>query len=1252
VSEIPAEALERPAARAAVARVRLCLGVLAALLVFLGALLLARELIRAQVPRQRAALENLIRQETGLEVAFERLSVRWGWYGPEAVFFGVSLGSPDSSAVLRCAQLVVAVDAWRSGRSGHLEAGRIRLLNPELDLSARTGLARAPATAGAEGALPEARRLLAGWRGGRIDIDNGVLHLASSAGAHALTLNVRHAELRRLGELWSADAQVQLPQPLGTELILQLRMQGDLANPADLGGTLSVRGAHLDFAGWRRLDALAALSAYLPVRGEGSAELAASFEAGTLRQLDGRLEAQGAEWAPRGEAVALALPQLGISWQARRQSARWRLQIERLDLGAGEPATGVAQFAPGSAHVTLEQLPAANLAALLHWWGPQLPLTGITVGGRAARLELDWDAHRSPGARLLSAADLEDLSIESAPAALRLSGLSAQLRGRDAAVTLALQAGAAHLLALREQPVDESGIALHGTVNAILEGSRWHLSSEDFGASLGAGHLAARLTLSGTPGAVPELSGNLALGELDAALATALLGEDALRALGLAGLRVSAGTITEAQLTLGGLASAPPRGGAGEMQGALAVRELALDASERWPELDSLAGRLEWRGNRVRMHLEHATSGALRLEEAHAQWDVRNAQPLLGSARLSGNAAAALEWLRSHPQLGAAAPLAQYLDLSGDAQLNVELLAPRAHGSPPRLRLTAALAGARLRPLGSLPQIESLRGTLMFSSAELQRSTLTGRWFGGPVTLGIAARPHGRASSLSVSARGVMEARQALIAAGATEQNAAVSGAAEWSAQLQLTPQTDTGELKWTVHVDSTLAGLASTLPEPFAKAAGAALPLRLDLTGAASRAQLHLSLGERLQAAAALTRSGEGWRIERGVLHSGAAAAVQLPAEPVLALEGHLPVLDLGAFLALWQQASQSQTLPPLRARLGADQLLAGRSYAEATLTAATSEEGTQISLESQGLSGSLHSPGRTDPTHPLLLQLAQADAELDLPLLAALPLPGRPAELAVEELRLGGRALGQLRARLSAAEGAHVAELHVRGGPQELEGVLECAAQLHCTLRAALASTDLAATLEAFGARADLSARRARLEGELQWPQGSGAPLATISGHLHMQLEDGATRSSPQPDEAAPFALLLVPALMRALNNDPGRGEGPPQELHYARLAADFALRDGQASTSNLHLDGPDAEILMRARVNLLARDYDAQAFVLRGEERLPAPLRRLGATPRIAALWLSLREWFGGGAAEEDGTALRLRGPWNDPIVMAAE
>jgi uncharacterized protein YhdP len=137
-------------------------------------------------------------------------------------------------------------------------------------------------------------------------------------------------------------------------------------------------------------------------------------------------------------------------------------------------------------------------------------------------------------------------------------------------------------------------------------------------------------------------------------------------------------------------------------------------------------------------------------------------------------------------------------------------------------------------------------------------------------------------------------------------------------------------------------------------------------------------------------------------------------------------------------------------------------------------------------------------------------------------------------------------------------------------------------------------------------------------------------------------------------PFALLAVPALVSGLDAPGAAGASLTKEqhpLHFAHLEADFELQDGQATTSNLHFDG-DAEILMRGRIGLVSRDYDQQVWLLRGEERLPAAVRRFGATPRVAAAWLSLRDIFGGSGEQDRSRAvLRLQGSWDDPMVVTA-
>src|SRR2546427_8204959 len=123
---------------------------------FFGVVLLAYELAVARVPQHRAALEHLVRAHTGLDVRFNELGLRWGWYGPEAVFRRVELGEPGGSNVLlRAPELIVGFDAWRTLRSGQPEAGRIKLIAPDINFQ-RAGLA-GQGRPGAASAAPRGR---------------------------------------------------------------------------------------------------------------------------------------------------------------------------------------------------------------------------------------------------------------------------------------------------------------------------------------------------------------------------------------------------------------------------------------------------------------------------------------------------------------------------------------------------------------------------------------------------------------------------------------------------------------------------------------------------------------------------------------------------------------------------------------------------------------------------------------------------------------------------------------------------------------------------------------------------------------------------------------------------------------------------------------------------------------------------------------------------------------------------------------
>ncbi|HEY6824300.1 MAG TPA: hypothetical protein VI195_07650, partial [Steroidobacteraceae bacterium] len=401
-------------------RLRFALLALAVALTLLIALLAAYELAAARVPQHRAALEELIRRQTGLEVRFAGLLVRWGWYGPEALFEDVELGEPQGRGLLLHARrLIVSLDAWRMVRSGHLEARRITLEDPIIDLAgdaqARSGgaVTRSPAQARGMGA-----RILARWRGGQINISGGTLRTVLPGGTDAVTLGISRAELRRVDADWSAEAQILLPHVLGKSmhLALQMRARPDLEDIS--GATVRVDGRQLELAAWAGLAGTDAWSE-LPRSGSADLDLQAAFVHGRLRAASGHIAAESLEWRASSDSDPLTLERVRAKWQLRRRGAEWHVTVDALELespatnSSAAPASVVVDFAPDGSHARGRALhaPLAPLLSFVRWYVPRLPPSGLVFRGEARELSFDWNAHRPPGTRLAASAQLESLAL-------------------------------------------------------------------------------------------------------------------------------------------------------------------------------------------------------------------------------------------------------------------------------------------------------------------------------------------------------------------------------------------------------------------------------------------------------------------------------------------------------------------------------------------------------------------------------------------------------------------------------------------------------------------------------------------------------------------------------------------------------------------------------------------------------------------------------------------------------------------------
>jgi uncharacterized protein YhdP len=1239
--------------------------------------LVAYEVAAARVPQHRAALEELIRRQTGLEIRFTGLAVRWGWYGPEALFQEVELGEPNArSPLLRAPRLIVGLDAWRTLRSGHLEARRITLEAPSIDLAGE-GLppSRTAARSAADQRRPDARSLER-WSDGEIHLSGGTLRIVLPGRTDADTFGISRAELRRVGAEWNAEAQLVLPPRLGADahVSLQMRAKPDLSEISS--ATFAFEGRRLEVAAWAELAAITQRG-NLPQSGSGDFQLRAAFEQGRLRAASGHVAAEALAWPATGTSdPRLAFDQLRSDWRLTPRGGAWRLSLDALELSmpartaaSGGVPVSLSSHAASTTHSVVvdftsdgqelsgraQDVPVAPLVSLAHWYIPRMAANGLAIEGEARELSFDWSAHRPPRARLIGSAELRGLEFSDDSGDLALTGVSGHASLNESSLVLTLRARAARF-ALREAPAALEGLGIEAHLTGTARpGGGWQLETQDLevhrqGLSLRANGAIA----SAADGSSPLIDTHVWMKDCDLNLLASALAPHVLPALGPAAAALRSGRLERAELNWRGRLGETPWKGPGGFVGSLVLRDAALRESESWPEASELSAQIEWRGAHFQAAIDHGRTEGFILSDGLADWDARGDRAAHLSGRLAGDVQQLTTWLQSHPQAASWTPGLESLDLHGNTVLDLEVvLPPGPAGLPrsaePRVRAAALLDGVQLRPVPGLPALEALRGTLAFTGGHLQRSTLTARWLGGPATLSVAERRDHGLTVLAVSGRGVMDAREVVQIAAGPGNEKAVSGTADWSAMLTVVP--DRGGPRWLLHADSSLSGLTSRLPEPFAKSPTAALPLHLDWETSNDAAQLHLALGDRLAAVAALTRSADTWRIDRGAVRLGGGVPV-LPVEPTLLLEGNTGRLDLAACLALWRQASQDAALPPLHARLAVSELRAGsQRFPQATLTAESAGGGGALSLQSAGLSGHARWPAVIDTEHPALVHFARfnlaqpGDSQLAAELAAVL---SPTAQVSVEELQWQGHTLGSLSAKLAARDRELAAsELALSGAAGEGRGTAHCLEE-SCNLSFTLDSDDAAAVLAAFGFAPELSARSAHLEGQLRWSPEVSAPLATLGGSLHMRLDEGAM--GPTVDGMGlPFPLLSVPALLTGMH--PGSGESPPPALRFARFTADYELLDGEARTSGLHFDG-DAEILVRGRIGLASGDYDQQAWILRGEDRLPAALRRLSPSPRVAALWLSLRDLLGGEGAGRARAALHLQGRWSDPIVTPLE
>ncbi len=620
-------------------------------------------------------------------------------------------------------------------------------------------------------------------------------------------------------------------------------------------------------------------------------------------------------------------------------------------------------------------------------------------------------------------------------------------------------------------------------------------------------------------------------------------------------------------------------GSSGEFRVSLPLQGVRLRFADTWPALEGIDGVLAFQGKGLGISVQRGRYGGVRLHGVSAEiLDLGSHDAQLDlSGAATGPAQDFLDYVNASPVAAHLHGLTAGLRGEGMAQLDLALHVPLEHARDTTVRGRTQFEGNRFTTPGGALAIERLRGALAFTDTSVQARRLTMQILGGPADVGIATH----AGVVDVRAQGAAQgARLAALLGKAAAGR--LQGQAAWSGSYRA----DRRQGKLTL--ESNLVGIASSLPAPLAKPAGAPLPLRYERTsrsGAATDSQL--TLGTLLAARWQQAASAQGGGVQRGALVFGAPA--RLPRAGVFLVTGRLPALDLES----WQPllfGGAGAALPPLS--LGALRVanlrFLNRDFRDLDLSGGERDGTLRVEVRGPQAQGTVAYRAQDGGTLDLRF------ARLDLPKSA----PGTAAAagnvnfsrwprvaMTVGDLVWAGLPLGQMQGEAHPTDaGVSIDRLHIANpdATLDLTGQWREGGSGLTAGHVDLAIRNAGRLLGRLGYPALVQGGSGELSGDLSW---SGQPqdfaLRNLGGTLHLDVKNGQFLKV-NPGVGKLLGIISLQSLERRLSFN--FRDLTERGFAFDRISATMRVADGVVYTDDFSMQGPSARVALSglARLN----------------------------------------------------------------------
>ncbi len=1236
----------------------------------IGAFRIAIDLL----PGYQQRVVERVREETGLRLEFDSVYARIGRYGPEVVFRGARvLPATGDGALVSADSGRVSLSILRTIWYRRIEIGRVALVRPRLNfvihtdgsvqLVGQTAFQTGPESERRPMSLDRVPRGLYAVRDATLD----VLDLRARQGRFELTgVDI---DLERKGDHIAISGQVNLPEHLGSSIEFDGEAEGELADNAAIRWRMRVDAHELDFEQWA---ALLPDSFVVPAAGHGSLGLSLRGTGRTLQTMrlqpelmDLRLPGDPGEFSRIAGNLRLQLSPEAINFQATglelsRTGAPWR--PTSLEVAIGRKDGRLAALTARADYLRIENL--AAFAVLMPPGALRDQVLALKARGELFGLDV---ALASTGAKRLpdisGRVRFTDLGFEPFRRVPGIDGIDGAIEGRGAGGVVQIATRGATI----KWPLQWRSLVTVPFAEGRVEWSRFgdgvRLFSDDARIDTGHGSAEGKLRVVLQPGELPLMVLEATAKNADASQVSRYLPVEKLSPKSIAWLDSAfrGGHVTTADVSIvGPVRGFPYREGQGRFLAKGHATGVDFFYAPGWPEIRNLEADFEFDGPGMRVKSTGGLIGGVAIAQSEAQSaDLRDAI-IAVRATARADAGRAIRLLQSSPlapSFGAA-----FADLAGSGPVDGEIAMylPIKDFEKRIVTLKAALDGVTLRHRTQPVEATAIKGELWVRNREIHAPSLSGRVFGGPVQVSIATEAR-RDGSLStqVNAEGSLKGAE-IQAVARLPVNAGLTGTASWRGFLTVERNADREKpARGSARLSSDLRGLASKLPEPFAKSADAARPLTLAATfDGVSGPRVQAQLGRDVHALLQWRSKAEDPPVERGIVAFGASAPAALPRSPGLWLTGRLDAASLSDLLELKWDGPRGRPLSEWLA--GADLAIRdfevlGYRFTDVGGRLRPGNRAWEVDVTGPMASGHLSVPYTFPGEVPMQLDLDRlhfGERAAGIVDDGEDPDPRKLPAIRVDlrDFVFDKRRFGHVQAELArGTAGMTLNQFTMTHADYKAEGrgswlVRDQGAE--CRLEFTMETGDVLRFMDAMQLGTLVAAKHGRMSATLRWP---GAPevsaLERLSGRLELAAEDGSL-TSVEPGAGRVFGLMSLAHLPRRLALDFGdlTGEG----LAFDTLRGTFQLTDGEATTDNLILRGSAAEIGIAGRTSLRHRTYD-QTAVVTGQ--LGASLGVAGALaggPVVGAALLLFSQLFKEPLKGVTRGYYRITGSWDDPQV----